>query len=515
MGIIKSTLVSCAVAAFVMIAGCQTNTFKSVDSGTKKITDKVESLENANEIKYVKHSKKWFVPKVKQSRINMPDWCFSPQQVGVFSNTPMEYIVAALTENLPVRVEYGAQVDKKMVLSVPSNRDVCDGLDKISLASGYSYEINDAKITFKALEDKVVEVTFAPGVSKYFMGNEKDAGTNSSSGNTGSQNTVAVKSDSLNQAASYKGIEAILNPWEDLVIALTQMKSPAGYIGPNYVASNVLLRDTPERVEAMERYIKTLNRAVNRVISVEVEVIEVTMNNGDENGLNLQNIVSSINNGKGAISFGTDFASNFFSDQSSTLLDIALTKPSVGESESILIKALKKHGKVTVAKKQRVITLNNQIVKMKDVINDTYLAQSKKDSTANVGATDELIPGTVESGIGLYALAREYEGKVQLHLTANMSNLMSIGEVTSGTSKIQTPSVTERQFDTMALIPANTTLLLTGMSTNRNETAYSGTLDDSSWFSPLSDLFGYSRASKNQRTETIMLVTAGVVYKET
>ncbi|MDI5862165.1 hypothetical protein, partial [Shewanella xiamenensis] len=79
-----------------------------------------------------------------------------------------------------------------------------------------------------------------------------------------------------------------------------------------------------------------------------------------------------------------------------------------------------------------VVTLNNQIAKMKDVVNDTYLAQSKKDSTANVGATDELIPGSVDSGLGLYALAREFEGKIQIHLTANMSNLMSIGEVTSG-----------------------------------------------------------------------------------
>ncbi|MDI5833288.1 type II secretion system protein GspD [Shewanella xiamenensis] len=514
MNLIKKISVCIVMASAVILSGCKTPTYQNVDSANKALSDRISDLDKANGFQYVKKSSKWYVPKVKQSRLNMPDWCFSPQQVGAFSSTPIEYIVKALTENLHIRIEYGPQVDRQMLLSIPSNRDVCDGLDKVSLASGYSYEINDAKITFKALEDRVVDVAFAPGVSKYYLGNDKDSGKSKTSSSGTTQNLVNVQSDTINEASSYKGTEAELNPWGDLISALNQMKSKDGNIFPNFVAANILLRDTPERVEAMERYITKLNRAVNRVISLEVEFIELTTNAGDENSFNLQNIVKSINNGKGSISFTSDFTSSLFPDQTSTLLDIAYTKPAVGESESALIRALKKHGKVTVGKRQRVVTLNNQIAKMKDVVNDTYLAQSKKDSTANVGATDELIPGSVDSGLGLYALAREFEGKIQIHLTANMSNLMSIGEVTSGTAKIQTPSVSQREFDTMALIPANTTLLLSGMANNRNETQYSGTVDDSTWLSPLTDLFGYSRASKNQRTETIMLVTAGLMYKE-
>lgn len=513
MSMFKRICVGYLVATLAFLAGCQTDTFQRIDKNADDTLARASSVVNKGDFQYVKHSSKWYVPKIKQTRINMPDWCFSPQQIGIFKDAPLKLVVEALTENLAVNIDYGQGVNENLSITTPKNRDVCDGLDKISLASGYSYEVNDTKITFKALEDRLVDVTFAPGQSKYFMGNEKDS-SGRSSNNSASGNLVSVKSDVLNQSAAYKGVEASLDPWSNLLIVLNQMKSENGFIGPNEVASNVLLRDSPERVDSMEKYIKSLNRAVNRVISVELEMIELTTNEGDSNSFNLQNIVKSINNGKGSISFGTEFASQLFSDQNTPLLDIAYTKPTGAASESLLIQALKKHGKVTVTRKQRVITLNNQIVKLKDVINDTYLAQSKKDSTANVGATDELIPGSVQSGLDLYALAREYDGNIQLHLTANISNLMKMGEVISGKSKIQTPSVGERSFDTMALIPANMSLLLTGMSTSRDETDYSGTMDDKSGFWPFSDLFGYSRASKNQRTETIMLVTAGLVYKE-
>jgi type IVB pilus formation R64 PilN family outer membrane protein len=511
MRLLKIT-VACAVMSLVFLSGCQTDTYQRIDKNNQEAATRIASVGYPSEFQYVKHSSKWYVPKVKQARINMPDWCFSPQQVGVFKSTPMKLVIEALTENIAVNVQYGPNVNEMLEISIPNNRDVCDGLDKISLASGYSYEVNDAKITFKALEDRVVDVTFAPGQSKYFMGNEKDS--QSGSNDSGQGQLVSVKSDSLAQSSAFKGVEASLNPWENLLVVLNQMKSKNGFIGPNQVASNVLLRDTPERVDAMEKYIKNLNRAVNRVISIEIELIEVTTNEGDSNSLNVQNLIKSINGNKGAISLGTNLGSQFFSDSNSPLLDIAYTKPANGDSESLLIQALKKHGKVSVSRKQRLITLNNQIVKIKDVVNNTYLAQSKKDSTANVGATDELIPGSVQSGLDLYALAREYDGNIQFHLTANISNLTELGEVTSGTSKIQTPSVAEKEFDTMALIPANMSLLLTGMSTSRNETDYSGTVDDQSGLWPFSDLLGYSRASKNQKTETIILVTAGLVYKE-
>ncbi|QIR16536.1 hypothetical protein [Shewanella aestuarii] len=514
MNIINKVTMALTVSTMVLLSGCHSRGYTESVQETENLQVKVREQDNANDYQFVKHSGKWFVPKLKQSRKDMPDWCYSPQQLGVFKDAPINLILQELTKTIPVNVVYGNDVDSSKRITVALNRDVCDGLEKVSLASGYSYTINDSKITLKALEDKTVSVAFAPGVNKYFLGKEKNTGGSSSEQGAGGSSTVAVTSESLTNASGFKGVEAELDPWTNLVSVLAQMKSEKGFIGPNPVASNILLRDTPEHVNAMEKYILGLNRAVNRVLSIEFQVIEVTTTDGEENGLNVQNIIKQFDGGNKAVTFGTEFANNILTDTNSPLLDIAFTQPAEGQSESLLIKALAQHGQVSVSRGQRVITLNNQVVRLKEVVNDTYLAQSKKDSTANVGATDELIPGTVQSGLDMYALAREYDGFIQLHLSANISNLLSIGEVSSGESKIQTPSVGEREFDTMAFIPPNKSLLLTGLTTSRNETAYQGTLDDKSGFWPFTDLFGYTRGGKKSRTETIILVNASVVYKE-
>lgn len=512
--ILKRALVATVMSVIVIISGCQSRSYKESVAETDSLEAAIRSADSINKYQYVKHSSKWYVPEVRKSRIDVPDWCYSPQKIGVFKDAPISIVMKELTRNIPVNVIYGTDVDSQKRITIPSNRDVCDGLEKISLASGYSYDINSTKISFKALEDKIVDVAFAPGVNKYFLGKEKQAGGGAAQQGNSGVNTVSVNSESLSSSSGFKGVEAELDPWTNLVSVLTQMKSERGFIGPNPVSSNILLRDSPERVNAMEKYIVSLNRAVNRVLSIEFQVIEVTTTDGEENGLNVQNIIKELELGKKSLEYGTNFASNIFSDSNSPLLDISLTRPAEGETSSLLIQALSKHGRVSVSRSQRAITLNNQVVRMKEVVNDTYLAQSKKDATANVGATDELIPGQVQSGLDMYVLGREFNGNIQLHLSANISNLLSIGEVSSGQSKIQTPSVSEREFDTMALIPPNKSLLLTGLTTSRNESSYEGTLDDKSGLWPFTDLFGYTRGGKRTRTETIVLVNASVIYKE-
>lgn len=502
-----------AIAMLVFAAGCQTRTFKDASSKVDEMELKVREHDTSNDTQYVKRSSKWYVPKVTGRNKSLPDWCFSPQQLGVFVSTDLEVIMKKLIRHLPVNVIYGDGVDRKKEISVPNNRDVCDGLDKISLASGYSYEVDESRIYLNAFKDKVIDVAFMPGVDKYFIGKEKTQSSNQQQG-AGETNTVTVTSDSITKSSAYKGITAELDPWGSLLSVLSQMKSSTGFIGPNRVASNVLLRDTPRRVDAMERYINELNRSVNKVIALEFQTIEVTYDDANENGINFQNIMAEINGGLGELNYGTKFASNIFAETQSPLLDIAFTKPTDGDSQSMLVQALQKHGRVSVTRNQRVITLNNQVVRLKEVMNDTYLAQTKKDSTANVGATDELIPGSVQSGIDMYAIAREFNGNIQFHLSTSISNLMKIGEVSSGDSKIQTPQVGEREFDTKALIPPNKALMITGLSTVRGETAYQGTLDDQSPVGQMSDLLGYMRSGKTSRTETITLVTASVVYKE-
>ncbi len=501
-----------------ILAGCVSQTYKDIDEDSKKLILKVDSAKaQASVIQFVKHSSKWYIPKIKQARVDMPEWCYKANDIGVYKKAPLRLIVKSLIDGLPVNVTYAPDVNKDLPITIASNRDVCDGLRKVSLASGYSFEVNDSQIRFKALEDRVVDVAFSPGISKYFMGSEKKQegqGQGQGQGQQQGQGQITTQtSETLNKSSAYKGIEATLDPWNNLVATLRQMTSQKGFIGPNPVASNILLRDTPERVESMSRYIETLNRSVNRVIKIEMEIIEITRNDGDTEALDIKNIIESFNGSKGAITASAEFANSLFSDSNVPYLDFAITKPQDGQSESILVQALKRKGKVAVTKKQTAITLNNQIVRIKEVINDTYLAQSKKDATANVGVTDELIPGSVQSGLDMYALPREYNNMIQLHLSTAISNLLALGEVSSGNSKIQAPRLSEKEFDMIAILPPNTAVMLTGTSNVRTESSYSGTVDDRKFW--LSELLGFNRSSSKEITETIILVSAHLIYKET
>ena len=81
------------VAVVIFTTGCQSRGFKESVAESDALELQVRNADVANEYKFVKNSSKWYVPKVRHARKDTPDWCYSPQQLGVFKDAPIKLVM--------------------------------------------------------------------------------------------------------------------------------------------------------------------------------------------------------------------------------------------------------------------------------------------------------------------------------------------------------------------------------------------------------------------------------------
>ena len=330
--------------------------------------------------------------------------------------------------------------------------------------------------------------------------------------------------------SEFSNLKATLSIWKDLDTTVREMLSPEGKVMVSESTTSVTVRDRPTNISLVGQYIANLNSNLSKQVLVKVQVLEVTLENDFNFGINWGVLARAFNkspfqlNGDYgtpiSITSVTGLSGNAAVIGTNALLSAAnaggpVTNQGV-PSYTVLFNALNQQGKTSLVSEPRVVCLNNQVSVIRIVKQVGYLASVQNTSLAGATAgaatntvTSQLTPGTVTTGLTLYILPKIMHDRIYLQVNADLSSnggFSTIGSngltgptpATSNASFIQLPNVTIKHFNQRSMIKTGDTLILSGLRQISNQAGAEQFLK--------SQALG-GKSAQEINTETIVLIT--------
>ncbi|RPH83715.1 MAG: hypothetical protein EHM75_11760, partial [Desulfobacteraceae bacterium] len=244
--------------------------------------------------------------------------------------------------------------------------------------------------------------------------------------------------------------------------------SEKGTMVVNKITSTIAVTDFPKIHQEIEKYLNKISRVLNRQVLIEAQIIEVTLADRFQLGIDWRFLPQMTNAG-----FGWTANQNIggAAVPSSWQVPVATSALTAGISTlnfTSMIDALSQQGQVNVISKPRVSTLNNQRAIIKAATDDIYFEITISTSTGGppiITAT----PRVVTIGVVLDVTPQiDADGNILLDVQPSVTE-----EVTrrtqqvgvSGTTPILTeaPVVSVRQAQTVARVKNGQTIVIAGL----------------------------------------------------
>lgn len=309
---------------------------------------------------------------------------------------------------------------------------------------------------------------------------------------------------SLSNASATGTYRAEASIWKDLEATLKQMVSSEGVYSVSQSTGTVTVRDRPDRIAQVRRYMDNTTAALSRQIDVELTIYRVISRDDDTRALNwnalFQNVAS-----KYGISLDTMGNRPSIDGGANLTVTIPDSSTKWGGSQ-IVMEALSTLGKTSVEQSTSLVTGNNQPAPFKVVRRTSYLKELSQGMTSTGGAQyntgPTLTPGVIETGLNMYVIPHVMEDgkRVKLRVMASISTLEGMNKVGTAQNFIQTPDTASREFQSEAWLTSGETLVLAGFQQTDTGMTTKSPLDKSLWL-----LGGSSKASKSREIVVIAL----------
>jgi type IVB pilus formation R64 PilN family outer membrane protein len=356
----------------------------------------------------------------------------------------------------------------------------------------WKYDESTHGVRFFLTETRVFEVDALPGSTKIssVITNAGSSGSSGGSGGISSSGSSSMTSTLDAALDAYKAIE------EGVKAVLKQSGSSSSSLSSVAVdpsSGQVIVTATPPELDAVEKYIQTINQQMSRNVLIDVHVYAVTSNNNQASGLNLSGALagflgSAAGNLKLIAGSGASAANG-----GSVVGNIV----SGNVSGSALIQALSSQGKVSLVTSGSVIALNGQPAPLQMSTQNGYLASSTTTNTPNVGSTTSLTPGSVISGFSGTFLPLVRGNKILLEYALSLTQNLGFLTQSSGGSTIYVPNTASQTTSNRVSIHSGDTVVLTGFDQTGHQT--NGQVD-----------VGDASASAS-KTRTALVITMHVV----
>jgi MSHA biogenesis protein MshL len=252
--------------------------------------------------------------------------------------------------------------------------------------------------------------------------NNNNGNNGNSSGNSHNSNSDS-NSDTSNDTTNGTFIRSTTKTdfWGDLKETLVSIVGETGggrqvVVTPQ--AGLVTIRAYPSELRQVKTFLKTAETHLQRQVILEAKILEVTLSDGYQQGIQWENVLgSAMADGNTKINFGT--SGGQFGDQISAALGGVTSLNISGSDFSSMINLLDTQGDVDVLSSPRVTASNNQKAVIK-VGRDEYFVTDVSSTT--VAGTTPITSPEVEltpffSGIALDVTAQiDEEGNVLLHI---------------------------------------------------------------------------------------------------
>lgn len=325
------------------------------------------------------------------------------------------------------------------------------------------------------------------------------AGT-SGSNSGGSSTSSGVSGDAgSNQSTTVTLESSILQDIQNNVKAMLSV-APAGrmYLAPS--TGTLTVTDRPEVISRVEAYLNSTNRSITQQVLFNVKVFEVTLTDSDQLGLNWAAVYKSLNTKWGLSLSNT--VSGISTGATSASVGIVDTANSAWAGSNAIVQALAEQGRVSNVRSPSVTTLNLQPAPLQIGNVQGYLASSQTTSTASVGSSTSLTPGTITSGFNMTLLPRVLDhDEMLLMVSISMSSKPTFQTFTSNGSSVQLPDYDAKSLSPKVKLRSGQTLILSGFE-ELNENAAKTGVGDPGFFG-----LGGSRTRTSGHSVLVVLIT--------
>lgn len=434
-----------------------------------------------------------------------PQWMMKPIVLQA-QNLPFGILMNRLLLGSGMAVTYDHSVSPLLLVSINYSGDVKGALDRLASITRFNYSISGYSVDWSAFVDKTFNISFMPGTSNYMVGQSQIQ-------QTATSNTTQTGQSTPLDDSQYSNMQGQLSIWADLARTLNELKSKEGKVIVSESTTSVTVHDYAYNVDQMSKYINQLNQSLSQEVGIRIQVIEVDLDNNYNFGINW-NLVEKALGTQMSLTGDLSTATNLVA----TNLTSGAPAPGLagfqvgGSSSNVLLNALSQQGKVRVATKPQVVTMNNQVASIR-ITQDTGYIQSISSSQFDQYETTSITPGTVTDGFTLYVLPKIQGNQVYMQISSRIANLVALEKVsnepagattqqssTTSTqySAIEVPTIDSKEFNQRSVVQSGSTLIIAGYKRLSDETQNA-------------KMFGISalggQGAKQDNVETLVLIT--------
>lgn len=273
-------------------------------------------------------------------------------------------------------------------------------------------------------------------------------------------------------------------------------------------AGLVTVHGYPKDIRKIKDFLAQAEKQLQRQVLLEVKVMEVTLNDGYEQGINWN-----VNNANVA----ADSSFSFSLDRVADVVTGGGVLTLAGGDFSAAISLLKQQGDVNVLSSPRVTALNNQKAVIKVGTDEYFVTGYSTTTDTENNTTDQDVELTpFFSGIALDVTPQiDNAGGVLLHVHPSIIEVEDAVKTIVGTSEIKLPLAKSdvRETDTVVKAKSGEIIVIGGLmkTANKDLVAKMPFLGDIPWFG---ELFTH-RSQSVEKTELIILIKPVVVDQNT
>jgi MSHA type pilus biogenesis protein MshL len=428
----------------------------------------------------------------------------------VARNTPLRDVLHVIAEatNLNLVMEKGVAPETQVTISL-RNVTAEDALRTVLSSVDYFYAVKDTMLFVKAYDTKVFEVGIPPLVQSYnaevggnifggVTGNIAPASTGGggSGASTGSATTEikgTISQTLKSDEASYKFWDSVENSIAGLLgqgttaspgQAVKSVKTGDEYFTINRLTGTIIVTATKKNLERVEKFLNRIRKVMTRQVLIEAKIIEVTLSQGYQFGIDWNLTFNLGGKWAGAIGLGSSGFSSVV-PPTSPIFSIGTGEDGVSRSfshgtiESInikaLVNALEQQGDVRLLSNPRINMMNGQTAMLTVGRNTAYISSIESTTLQGTNPVVTFTVGTssILSGIaiGIVPFVNDV-GEISLTITPIVSELVALDTKNIGSTanqlQISLPTVDLRELSTTAKVKDGQVVVVGGL-TRRSE----------------------------------------------
>jgi len=425
------------------------------------------------------------------------------------NNLPLKIYLSTISQVTGYNVITTPQIDSQKTSINLENIEVWRALKSLLYKFGYGFKVSQEDLIITETETRIFNITM-PSTDQTFTdetSNESFADNNNSS--SSSSNNQTSQDIKVGTKIYYENTSPKLSLWSDLESNIKSMiTDKVGSYSINKVSGSIIVTDKPQVLDKIEDLVSTINESLSRQQSFEIQIIEVTLNNDYETGIDWTAIAASGIKGLNNLSLNTNFTAQGFT--SGQLLSLQTAGPTTtggttSNGVSMLLKALDSQGSVNVVSRPSITVSNMFPCVIQEVTSIPYISGTGQTIGNNVTQSN-VTTSQVSDGLTMRLEAKIEANKTVLNISAAVNTLDSMTNVPVGNGlTIQEPQVSTKSITTNVSVEPMKTLILGGLISSTKTTSNQGIpyLDKIPF---LGGAFQY-KGKSSQKTELVIIIT--------